>query len=319
MVKVAIAGASQLANEVIDVLVAAAKHEVVIFSRRDAAPEDVPKGTAWVKVDYQDKKGLVRALQGVHTVLSFNVLHTEADFAEQKNLIDAAIEAGVKRFAPSEWAVGNLKHLDFYRIKLDIRSYLREKNKNKKVIEYTLFQPGWFMNYHGGGRQTAKFVETRRSILPTNHDEGWIRVVGDLTSRVSYTAVHDIANIVVKAIDYEGEWPEIGGINGDTLSRAEEVAIGEKLTGKRYRVDTISIDDAKAGKIPDSWIPKFNWPNFNASAEEKRAFERQVFTGLLLSIAEGGSVVSDEWNRIFPDYKFTKVEEFLKGVYAKDA
>lgn len=87
------------------------------------------------------------------------------------------------------------------------------------------------MNYHGGSRQTAKFYKTH-AILQTNHDEGWTRVVGDLTSRVSYTAIHDIANIVVKAIDYEGEWPEIGGINGDTLSLAEEVAIGEKITGK---------------------------------------------------------------------------------------
>lgn len=56
-------------------------------------------------MDYLDKNALVNALQGVHTVLSFVVVHLDQDNVAQKNLIDAAIEAGVKRFAPSEWAM----------------------------------------------------------------------------------------------------------------------------------------------------------------------------------------------------------------------
>ncbi len=55
--------------------------------------------------DYQDKPKLVEALKGVHTVLSFIVAHQDIGNATQTALIDAAIEAGVKRIAPSEWAV----------------------------------------------------------------------------------------------------------------------------------------------------------------------------------------------------------------------
>jgi hypothetical protein len=58
-----------------------------------------------VKVDFSDKEGLVRVLQGVHTVLSFVVVHLDTDNVSQKTLIDASIEAGVKRIAPSEWAL----------------------------------------------------------------------------------------------------------------------------------------------------------------------------------------------------------------------
>jgi hypothetical protein len=58
-----------------------------------------------VKVDFSDKKGLVQVLQGVHTVLSFIVVHLDTDNVAQKTLIDASIEAGVKRIAPSEWAL----------------------------------------------------------------------------------------------------------------------------------------------------------------------------------------------------------------------
>jgi hypothetical protein len=56
-----------------------------------------------VKVNYEDSKGLVQALQGVHTVLCFIVAQSDPGSASQKNLIDAAVRAGVKRYAPSEW------------------------------------------------------------------------------------------------------------------------------------------------------------------------------------------------------------------------
>jgi uncharacterized protein YbjT (DUF2867 family) len=70
---------------------------------QDASAAQAIKGTTWVKVDYLDKQSLVQALQGVHTVLSFLVVHLDVDNASQKALINAAIEAGVKRIAPSEW------------------------------------------------------------------------------------------------------------------------------------------------------------------------------------------------------------------------
>jgi hypothetical protein len=57
-----------------------------------------------VKVDYNDKAGLVKALLGVHTVLSFISDASDPTSSAEKTLIDASIEAGVKRFAPSEWA-----------------------------------------------------------------------------------------------------------------------------------------------------------------------------------------------------------------------
>jgi hypothetical protein len=65
-----------------------------------------------------------------------------------------------------------------------------------------------------------------------DHEKGTAVVAGDLTEKITYTAVTDLVNIVVKAIDYEGEWPKIGGINGHTLSFAEEIAIGEKVRGE---------------------------------------------------------------------------------------
>jgi hypothetical protein len=58
----------------------------------------------WFKTSYQDLTELTEILQGIHTVLSFIVTQSDPGNISQKNLIDAAVQAGVKRFAPSEWA-----------------------------------------------------------------------------------------------------------------------------------------------------------------------------------------------------------------------
>jgi len=50
--------------------------------------------------------------------------------------------------------------------------------------------------------------------------------------------------------------------------------------------------------------------------EETRAlFSAKVASSILLHLAEDGGVVSDEWNGIFPDYKFEGAEEFLRRVW----
>jgi hypothetical protein len=57
----------------------------------------------WRTVNYDNKSELIEALNGIHTVLSFIQLLQDPNQQAQRNLIDAAIIAGVKRFAPSEW------------------------------------------------------------------------------------------------------------------------------------------------------------------------------------------------------------------------
>ena len=65
--------------------------------------DDSVRGFTWRTVNYDDNEDLADALQGIHTVLSFIQLLSDPENKAQKNLIDAAIAAGVKRFAPSEW------------------------------------------------------------------------------------------------------------------------------------------------------------------------------------------------------------------------
>lgn len=75
-------------------------------SFQQATTEPLKPGIAEHKhVDYQDLDCLTAALDGVDVVLSFILPFADKDGVAQKTLIDAAIKAGVRRFAPSEWAL----------------------------------------------------------------------------------------------------------------------------------------------------------------------------------------------------------------------
>ncbi|KAK0742086.1 hypothetical protein B0T21DRAFT_408936 [Apiosordaria backusii] len=315
MVKIAVAAPGQVAREIIEGLVATGKHEITTLARRDLLPEEIVKGTTPVKVDFHKHEELVKALQGVHTVLSFVAPHNDPEATAQKTLIDAAIQAGVKRFAPSEWTVSRFTHIQWNASKLLIRDYLEEKNKNGKVIEYCLFQPGLFTDYHVN-ENINKHLQTN-DFLPINFANRRLLAPGSLEPRFTATTIRDVVNIVVKAVEYEGEWPKIGGIAGETLSLAQELAIGEKIRGKKFDVEFVDVENLRKGEYNGSWVKPLEHPSLRDLDEETRAaFSKMAFRGFLLALADGDMVVSDEWNRIFPDYKFTGVEEFVSKFWA---
>ncbi|KAF7537117.1 hypothetical protein G7054_g3993 [Neopestalotiopsis clavispora] len=314
MVKIAIAGAnSQLAREIINHLVAAEKHEIVALFRKD--PESVPSlpGVDWVKTLFEDKSELVRLLTKIHTLFCYFPAHLDKNGEAQKRLIDAAVEAGVKRYAPSEWSAGmnlapSLDVIPWYAGKIEIREYLRQINEKNK--------PGWFLDYlsypHEASEQTSTF--------PTlvNFDNGTaITTQRTLDHRMAYTAIEDIAKVVVRAVDFEGEWPTIGGIRGNQLSVADLVRIGESVQGmscKKFQVDVLETEDLQAGVLKTDNFSRISSPAL--PEEQVEAWSRMATIGLLQSMERGCWDISDEWNQLLPDVKFVRAEELLKKAWS---
>jgi hypothetical protein len=120
--------------------------------------------------------------------------------------------------------------MDWYTYKEHARQYLAELNKEKRVIEYCLFQPGLFTDYfaipymstkHLTALETQWDFEKRRAILRQDSDEDYLTL----------TTVADLANVVASAVDYEGEWPIVGGIRGSRMSTKEFISLGEEIRG----------------------------------------------------------------------------------------
>lgn len=191
----------------------------------------------YAKTDYKNEHELAQILQGVHTLLSFISPHGEESEATvaQKNLINASITAGVKRFAPSEWASSGIQHMSWYSFKGETRSYLAEINKEKQVLEYCLFQPGLFTDYLGDPENPPKHLKILETPLDFQNRRMLIRDGGE-GDVVTWTTMRDVAGVVAKAVEYEGKWPLVGGIQGSKLSMGKLIALGEELRGKIFRL-----------------------------------------------------------------------------------
>ncbi|KAI1759948.1 NAD(P)-binding protein [Hypoxylon sp. FL1150] len=317
MVKIAIAGASsQLAREIIDVLVATKNHEVIGLIRKDPTQFPSLPGVTWVKAAYEDKSELVRLFQGVEVVMCFFPVHFDPGCATQKRLIDAAVEAGVKRYVPSEWATGtqleaSLDGIPWYAGKLDVSRYLENINKEKKVIEYTRFQIGAFMNYLGHPHKTSEHVHTLSFAFDFEKQHA-ILLKDRLDDAIVWTTVQDIAGVVARAIEYKGEWPAIGGITGSRVTIGEMLRLGEAI-GRPFTVDWLKLEDIEA---EERNMERFaNLDLHSSTPEEVKAFLDMAIKGCLLGVSRGAYAVTDEWNKILPDYKFTQVEDFLEKVW----
>lgn len=63
--------------------------------------------------------------------------------------------------------------------------------------------------------------EKRRAIVVDGHEDAIL----------TFTTVQDIAGVVARAVDYEGEWPTSGGISGNRVTISQVLKIGEKVRG----------------------------------------------------------------------------------------
>lgn len=136
-------------------------------------------------------------------------------------------------------------HLFWYSFKQVTRDYLAEVNKEKKVriipdvilkvsahkiqvLEYCLFQPGLFTNYLTYPFSSSKHVTQLETPLDFNRCRALVVDGGEDVS-LSCTTAQDLARVVALAVEYEGEWPHVGGIKGSEITMGELIALGERI------------------------------------------------------------------------------------------
>jgi hypothetical protein len=73
------------------------------------------------------------------------------------------------------------------------------------------------------------------------------------------------------------------------------------------------MEDLEAGELKTDNYPRIDLPSI--PKDQVEAFSKMASRGVLIACCRGAWTVSDEWNRLLPDYKFTKVEEFLRGIW----
>jgi len=199
--------------------------------------------------------------------------------------------------------------------KAPIRSYLAALNTPTKVLEYTLFQPGLFLNYLAAPYPAASHIRQLNTWFDFQSRRAIVLRGEEHSAKISFTTVQDLAGIVALAVDYEGEWPVIGGLRAGTVSAAELIALGEKIRPGPgpWEVITLERADVERGEIKSGWIPQLVHPSIPKELVE--VFSKAYLKESLTVGMQGGYTVSDEWNVIFPGYEFTGIEAFLRGAW----
>ena len=161
--------------------------------------------------------------------------------------------------------------------------------------------------------------QNRRAIVVDGHD-----------AIMTYTTAEDLAAVVVRAVDLDGEWPMIGGISGDKLPISQILQIGEKLrgeachihsilgcshgiTGHPFTIDKVKLEDLENGNLTASWTLEASHPTVTGDQVDKMV--KTVLIGTLIGSAKGAWNVSDEVNKLLPDFRFTQIEDFLAKIW----
>ncbi|KAH7371509.1 NmrA-like family protein-like protein [Pyrenochaeta sp. MPI-SDFR-AT-0127] len=313
MVKVAVAGGTgNVATNILRAAIASGKHEITIFTR--SHPSQLTLGvSSYKKVDYQDRTSLTQALAGFDVCLSFLVVHTDIDCVAQKNLIHACIDAGVRRFAPSEWGIKNNSGCPPYANKDEIARYLSDLKEQGKLggLEYCLFQPSIFMDYFAHPYPLSPDLITWPFFL--DFESRRAIILDDGNAPLVITAIADDAEILLRALDDPRPWPSIGGIRGCRTTVNELFALGKKIRGGDWTVEYVKGEDIEKGVLTSTWIPRMSHPVI--PVESREAFSEQFIIMFFQGIRNGSWDVSDEFNQRYPDYNFISAEEYLSKAW----
>ncbi|PSR84010.1 hypothetical protein BD289DRAFT_268725 [Coniella lustricola] len=239
--RVALAGATgNLGPAILEQLVLAGFQVTVLT--RDGGAHALPSSVSVKHVDYDSVQSLTSALQGQDAVVS-----TLGDAARkgQLNLVEAASQAGVKRFIPSEFGSNTVNPkaaaLPCYATKVAVQKAVEEKAKTSNGMTYTLILTGPFLDWgimvgfilNTKDRKTSLYDGGNRVFSTTTQPTigravvGVLRHLEETKNRPVYvqevaTSLRELTDIAKKAKGHTGTWTEIDVKIDDVLAQGWE-------------------------------------------------------------------------------------------------
>ncbi|KAL8802136.1 MAG: hypothetical protein Q9182_004002 [Xanthomendoza sp. 2 TL-2023] len=238
--RVAIAGSNGLACLIADAITTNTYHQIIILSRAPK-PQLAARGWQVVVVNYEEshRQELAFKLAGVGTVIS--VISGPA----QIGLIDAAAQAGVRRFAPAEFEgpAALRPHPDALdRGKRNALERLRYYQT--RGMQYTSFVCGVLYERFAPGGMYASRIGLRSGIgaegdylLNITQNKAKIPLgANGQPANISMTSAEDVGKFVAAAISLP-QWPPELRMRGDRMDCSRLVQIAEIVRGAPFEKD----------------------------------------------------------------------------------
>lgn len=192
-------------------------------SAADAIKNLLPFASEVMVADYEDIGSLAKACKGGEVVVSTvsGLRPVIVDF--QSRLLQAAVDEGVSRFIPSDFAIDYRTVPRGENRNLNLREDFRQIIDSEKRIRATSILNGAFMDMLTG---VAPFILYRfkRTLC-------W----GDRDQLMDWTTIDDTARFTAYAA-IDNTTPRFLTISGDELSAAKLASIMTDLSGKKYKI-----------------------------------------------------------------------------------
>ncbi|KAL8897532.1 MAG: hypothetical protein Q9192_002524 [Flavoplaca navasiana] len=236
--RVAIAGSNGLACSIADAITTDTYHQIIILSRAPK-PQLSAKGWQVVVVNYDEahRQDLVFKLAGVSVVIS--VISGPAQIA----LIDAAAQAGVRRFAPAEFEGPAALRPQTDALDRGKRAALeRLRYYQTRGMQYTSFVCGILYERFAPGGMYASRIGLRSGIgaegdylMHVSQKKAQIPLgTNGQPAIVSLTSAEDVGKFVAAAISLS-QWPPELRMRGDRMSVSRLIQITEIVRGAGFQ------------------------------------------------------------------------------------
>lgn len=329
MIKVALAGGTgSLGRYIFSALEThpTKKYNIIILSR-SPQPDLAARGISIQIVDYNSLDSLTAALSGVDIVIS-TLAGEDAVVTRNSQLllIEAAKFAGVRRFAPSEWAISieaNKTMALYDLIKTDVWEAVKISG-----MQYTAFRPGIFMNYLAyespkPGVMEEVFQSMGYFPFVVDIAKGTADIPGTGNEKVNFTLTQDVGRLVASSLDQDEVWErEENGMAGSIITYNELVTKIERITGKLPPKGlgamniVFAITDFNAGRKLN--VRYESIPYLEQKIAEESTVMGKFYLEAKIAIAKGQAYVEPILNKNVSDMRPTGVAEFLEKWWGKD-
>lgn len=234
---IAVAGGAGKVGKVTVEALRSAGYNVTILARAESISK-APSGPGiTVKaVDYASKQSLVDALKGAYGVVSLLNL---AGLQSQTSLADAALEAGVSRFIPSEFGSNTLEPhvnaLPVFAPKVKTFEHVKALTAANPSFSYTVIMTGLLLEV---GFEFPILLDIKnRKILRINDGNDYL----------STTSIPETAKAIVGVFDnFEATKNQVIYTQSARITQNQILHMAERLTGSKWSVETSTTDEQLA-------------------------------------------------------------------------
>ncbi|WMV27641.1 hypothetical protein MTR67_021026 [Solanum verrucosum] len=250
-------------------------------------------GVTIIKGDLYDHESLLKAIKQVDVVIS---TVGDAQLADQFKIVDAIKEAGnIKRFFPSEFAMDVDRIMNAVE---PVKFTFVAQAKTRRAVEaaeipYTYVSCNYFAGYF-----LPNLVQPGATAPPRDK----VIILGDGNVKAVFNEEHDIGTYTIKAVDDPRTLNKSLYIRPpkNTLSFNELVAIWEKLIGKT--LEKIYVPGEQILKDIGTPVTLINY----MLSVNHSTFVNGDHTNFEIEPSFGV-----EASEVYPDVKYTTVEEYL--------